>query len=110
MITVKKKSPPVGEPHPALDAPSRNPNPPPPPAPKAGKSKPKKPPGSPRRRDASWLINRAHVRKYALGVAAERAHKFTRVSGVWLQNLDTSVRVMIRNHVLQLPSKGATIK
>ena len=55
------------------------------------------------------LINRKHVKDYALTVAKERTHKFTRVGGEFFIQVEANVKTFIRNHVKSLPSKGKTI-
>lgn len=55
------------------------------------------------------LLNRAAVKKLALSLARNRAHKFTRVSAEFLCTMDARLRGMIVSHVHGLPSKGMTI-
>ena len=56
------------------------------------------------------LINRKHVKEYALECAKERHHEFNRVSGDFLIYIDTMLRTKIREHVRALPSVGKTIR
>jgi len=56
------------------------------------------------------LINRTQVRACALRCAEKRAHKFTRVSEEWLDEIDTDVLLTIQRKVKALPSMGKTIK
>ena len=55
------------------------------------------------------LISRKHVKAYALSVASERAHKFTRVGADFYIQCEAQMKTFIRQHVLRLPSKGKTI-
>ena len=55
------------------------------------------------------LISRKHVKEYALCVAKERAHKFTRVGGEFFIKCEAQMKTFIRNYVKSLPSKGKTI-
>jgi hypothetical protein len=57
----------------------------------------------------SLLINRKHVKLFALSMAENRAHRFTRVSAEFYTKADAHLRTFIRNYVSQLPSKGKTI-
>ena len=56
------------------------------------------------------LINKRAVKRYAMKVAAERHHRFTRVGEEFLDKAEGFLRQFIRGHVSRLPSKGATIK
>jgi hypothetical protein len=56
------------------------------------------------------LINRKAVKGYAIKVAAERHHSFTRVGEEFLDKAEGFLRQFIRGHISRLPSKGATIK
>lgn len=58
---------------------------------------------------SSLLVNKKHAKIFALGCAANRAHKFTRVSGDFYATLDAKLKVWIAEHVRQLPSRGKTI-
>ena len=55
------------------------------------------------------LISRKHVKAYALAVAENRAHRFTRVGGEFFIRCESHLKDFIRRHVQQLPSKGKTI-
>ncbi len=55
------------------------------------------------------LISRKHVKQCALDMAAQRAHKFTRVGGPFFLRCEANLKEFIRNYVRQLPSKGKTI-
>ena len=55
------------------------------------------------------LISRKHVKDYALFIAKERAHQFTRVGGDFYIKCEGQLKVFIRNYVGRLPSKGKTI-
>jgi hypothetical protein len=56
------------------------------------------------------LINRKHVKQFALDMAKNRAHKFTRVGGDFLAKCEGNLKEFIRNYVSRLPSKGKTIQ
>lgn len=55
------------------------------------------------------LINRKHTKQFALDMAKNRAHKFTRVGGEFFLKCEANLKEFIRNHVQRLPSKGKTI-
>jgi hypothetical protein len=55
------------------------------------------------------LINRKHVKEFALEMAKSRAHKFTRVGGEFLLKCEANMKEFIRNYVRGIPSKGKTI-
>ncbi len=55
------------------------------------------------------LINRKHVKEFALEMAKGRAHKFTRVGGEFLLKCEGHLKAFIRQQVHALPSKGKTI-
>lgn len=55
------------------------------------------------------LISRKHVKAYALAVAQNRAHRFTRVGGEFFIQCEAHLKDFIQRHVQQLPSKGKTI-
>ena len=55
------------------------------------------------------LISRKHVKEYALCVAKERAHKFTRVDADFYIQCEAQMKTFIRNYVSRLPSKAKTI-
>jgi hypothetical protein len=55
------------------------------------------------------LINRKHVKQFALDMAKSRAHKFTRVGGEFFIKCEANLKEFIRRYVQRLPSKGKTI-
>ena len=55
------------------------------------------------------LLNKAEVRKLALGVAEVRSDKFKRVSKKFIDDLDAYVDNVIRESVRNHPSVGKTI-
>ena len=55
------------------------------------------------------LINRKHVKEFALEMAKSRAHKFTRVGGEFFLKCEANLKEFVRNYVRSLPSKGKTI-
>jgi hypothetical protein len=55
------------------------------------------------------LINKKHVKEYALETAKSRAHKFTRVGGEFLIKCEANLKEFVRASVHRLPSKGKTI-
>jgi len=55
------------------------------------------------------LINRKHVKEFALEMAKGRTHKFTRVGGDFLLQCEGNLKAFIRTYVHRLPSKGKTI-
>jgi len=56
------------------------------------------------------LLNKKHVKEFALEMAKDRAHKFTRVGGEFLLKCEGRLKDYIRTYVRQLPSKGKTIQ
>lgn len=56
------------------------------------------------------LINRKHVKAYALACGQQRAWKPTRVSEDFLIQMEGKLRQMIANHVNNHPSVGTTIR
>ena len=56
------------------------------------------------------LINRKHVREFALEMAKHRAHKFTRVGGDFFLKCEGQLKAFIRSEVQRHPSVGKTIK
>jgi hypothetical protein len=56
------------------------------------------------------LINKRAVKRYAMKVAADRHHPFTRISEQFTDKAEGFLRQFIRDHVHRLPSKGRTIK
>ena len=55
------------------------------------------------------LISRKHVKDFALTVAGQRAHKFTRVGGAFFIKAEAHLKEFVRSYVQRLPSKGKTI-
>ena len=55
------------------------------------------------------LINKKHVKEFALEMAKVRTHKFTRVGGDFLLLCEGNLKTFIHNYVRRLPSKGKTI-
>ena len=55
------------------------------------------------------LISRKHVKDFALAVAGQRAHKFTRVGGEFFIKVESNAKEFIRRYVQSLPSKGKII-
>ena len=55
------------------------------------------------------LINRKHVKEFALAMAKTRTHQFTRVGGAFFIKAEASMKEFIRSYVKSLPSKGKTI-
>jgi hypothetical protein len=55
------------------------------------------------------LINRKHVKMFALEMAKSRTHKFTRVGGEFFIKAEAHMKEFIRSYVRSLPSKGKTI-
>jgi len=55
------------------------------------------------------LINRKHVKQFALDMAKDRAHKFTRVGGQFFIQCEANLKEFIKNYIRRLPSKGKTI-
>ena len=55
------------------------------------------------------LINRKHVKAFALEMAKSRTHKFTRVGGDFIIQCEGNLKTFIRSYVHRLPSKGKTI-
>lgn len=56
------------------------------------------------------LVNKSGVRKFALDCASRRAHKFTRVSAEFYDDIEYRIRDLIRKKIEMLPSLGETIK
>ena len=57
------------------------------------------------------LINREHVRRWALSYAKEtRAHEFTRVSEEFLLSCEMELRSHITDRIKRHPSKGVTLR
>jgi len=55
------------------------------------------------------LINKKHVKEFALEMAKSRAHKFSRVGSDFLIKCEGNLKEFVRNYVHRLPSKGKTI-
>jgi hypothetical protein len=55
------------------------------------------------------LINKKHVKLFALEMAKGRAHKFTWVGGDFLVKCEANLKELVRGYVRRLPSKGKTI-
>lgn len=55
------------------------------------------------------LINKKHVKAFALACGEKRAHKFTRVGGEFYLKCEAQMKEFIRRYVQSLPSKGKTI-
>ena len=55
------------------------------------------------------LINKKHVKLFALEMAKDRHHKFTRVGGDFLLKCEGQLKEFIRSYVRRMPSKGKTI-
>jgi hypothetical protein len=56
------------------------------------------------------LTNKRAVKAFALKVAGERHHKFTRVADDFYDRCEGILRSFIREHVHRLPSSGKTIR
>jgi hypothetical protein len=56
------------------------------------------------------LLNRSKVRQFALAMAADRHHKFTRVGDEFFTRCEAQLKNHIRDQVQRLPSVGRTIK
>jgi hypothetical protein len=56
------------------------------------------------------LINRKHVKEFALEMAKGRTHKFTRVGGEFFLKCEANMKEFIRKYVRSIPSVGKTIK
>jgi hypothetical protein len=56
------------------------------------------------------LINKRAVKSFAMKVASERHHRFSRIGQGFLDTAEGFLRQFIRDHVHRLPSKGRTIK
>ena len=55
------------------------------------------------------LISRKHVKDFALAMAKNRAHPFTRVGAEFFIKVEANLKEFIRSYVRSLPSKGKTI-
>ena len=56
------------------------------------------------------LINRKHVREFALEMAKSRAHRFTRVGGDFFLKCEGQLKAFIRSEVHRHPSVGKTLQ
>lgn len=56
------------------------------------------------------MLNRSKVRQFALTMAEQRAHKFTRVGGEFFVRCEVQLKNFIRDQVHRHPSVGKTIK
>ena len=56
------------------------------------------------------LINKRAVKSFAMKVASERHHRFTRVSQEFYSKTEAVLRRFINEHVHRLPSSGRTIR
>jgi hypothetical protein len=56
------------------------------------------------------MINKRLVRAFALQMAKERHHKFTRVGSGFYVQCEANLKAFIRGHVMRMPSKGRTIE
>ncbi len=56
------------------------------------------------------MINRRKVKDFALLMAQNRAHKFTRVGSEFYIRCEANLKEFIRNQVQRHPSVGKTIK
>jgi hypothetical protein len=56
------------------------------------------------------LINKKHVKQFALEMAKHRSHKFTRVGNAFLIQCEVNLKEFVRSYVHRLPSKGKTIQ
>ncbi len=56
------------------------------------------------------LTNKRAVKVFALKIAGERHHRFTRVGDEFLDRCEGLLRSFIREHIHRLPSSGKTIR
>lgn len=56
------------------------------------------------------MLNRSKVRQFALTMAEQRAHKFTRVGGEFYVRCEVNLKAFIRDQVHCHPSLGKTIQ
>ena len=56
------------------------------------------------------IINRRKVKLFALEMAKQRAHKFTRVGSEFYDKCEAHLKEFIRDQVSRHPSVGKTIK
>jgi len=55
------------------------------------------------------LINKKHVKGFALACAGHRAHKLTRVGSEFYIKCEAQMKEFIRGYIRSLPSRGKTI-
>lgn len=60
-------------------------------------------------RSTNKLLSRTHVKKFALSMAENRAHVFTRVGAEFFDKVEANTKNFIRDYVSRLPSRGKTI-
>jgi hypothetical protein len=56
------------------------------------------------------LTNKRSVKAFALKIAEERHHQFTRVGDEFIDRCEGTLRSFIRKHIHRLPSSGKTIR
>lgn len=56
------------------------------------------------------MLNKRLVRAFALEMAKQRSHKFTRVGAGFYSICEANLKAFIRGHVMRMPSKGKTIE
>jgi hypothetical protein len=56
------------------------------------------------------LINKSKAKQFALDMAKNRHHDFTRASADFHVKCEANLKEFIRNYVHRLPSKGKTIQ
>jgi hypothetical protein len=56
------------------------------------------------------MINKRKVKEFALLMARQRSHQFTRVGSDFHLLCEANLKTFIRGHVMRLPSKGKTIQ
>jgi len=56
------------------------------------------------------LINKKHVKEFALACASQKAHKLTLVGGEFYLKCEAQMKDFIRRYVHSLPFKGKTTK
>ena len=66
--------------------------------------------GLERRWRVKTLTNKRAVKAFALKIAGERHHRFTRVGEGFLDRCEGNLRWFIREHIRRLPSTGKTIR
>jgi hypothetical protein len=58
----------------------------------------------------AMMLNKRLVRLFALEMAKQRSHKFTRVGAGFYAQCEANLKAFIRGHVMRMPSKGKTIE